>query len=57
MRGQGIGTFGTAAVAAAAQRDIAPIVSLYVNAFNHGARRAYDRVGFVRQETFASVLF
>jgi len=57
MRGQGIGTSATAAVAAAAQRDIAPIVSLYVNAFNTGARRAYDRVGFVRQETFASVLF
>jgi uncharacterized protein len=57
LRGQGLGTCGTAAVAAAAQRDIAPIVSLYVNAFNMGARRAYDRVGFVRQETFASVLF
>ena len=38
LRGQGLGTAGTAAVAAAAQRDIAPVVSLYVNAFN--ARRA-----------------
>ncbi len=57
LRGQGLGSAGTAAVAAAAQRDIAPIVSLYVNAFNVGARRAYDRVGFVRRETFASVLF
>jgi predicted GNAT family acetyltransferase len=57
LRGRGLGTSGTAAVAAAAQRDIAPIVSLYVNGFNVGARRAYDRVGFVRQETFASVLF
>jgi predicted GNAT family acetyltransferase len=57
LRGQGIGTVGTAAVAAAAQRDIAPIVSLYVNAFNGGARRAYERVGFSRIDTFASVLF
>jgi predicted GNAT family acetyltransferase len=57
LRGQGLGTVGTAAVAAAAQRDIAPIVSLYVNAFNGGARRAYERVGFTRIETFASVLF
>jgi predicted GNAT family acetyltransferase len=57
LRGRGIGAAGTAAVAAAAQRDIAPIVSLYVNAFNAGARRAYDRVGFISQETFASVLF
>ena len=51
------GPIGTAAVAAAAQRDIAPIVSLYVNAFNVSARRAYDRVGFTRLDTFASVLF
>jgi predicted GNAT family acetyltransferase len=57
LRGQGLGTVGTAAVAAAAQRDIAPIVSLYVNAFNGGARRAYERVGFSRIDTFASVLF
>lgn len=57
LRGRGLGTLGTAAVAAAAQRDIAPIVSLYVNAFNTSARVAYERVGFVRRETFASVLF
>ncbi len=57
LRGRGLGTCGTAAVALAAQRDIAPIVSLYVNGFNAAARRAYDRVGFVCQETFASVLF
>lgn len=57
LRGQGLGTAGTAAVAATAQRDIAPIVSLYVNAFNTGALRAYERVGFARIDTFASVLF
>jgi predicted GNAT family acetyltransferase len=57
LRGLGLGTAGTAAVAAAAQRDVAPIVSLYVNAFNTGALRAYERVGFARIDTFASVLF
>lgn len=57
LRGKGFGTDGTAAVAAAAQRDIAPVVSLYVNGFNVAARRAYERVGFTRVETFASVLF
>lgn len=57
LRGKGLGTIGTAAVAAAAQRDIAPIVSLYVNAFNTSARVAYERVGFTRLDTFASVLF
>ncbi len=57
LRGQGFGTVGTAAVAVAAQRDIAPVVSLYVNAFNTSARRAYERVGFTRLETFASILF
>ena len=57
LRGQGLGAAGTAAVSVAAQRDIAPVVSLYVNGFNTPARRAYERIGFERVETFASVLF
>jgi uncharacterized protein len=57
LRGQGLGSAGTAAVATSAMRDIAPVVSLYVNAFNTGARVAYERVGFTQHETFASVLF
>ena len=57
LRGQGLGAAGTAAVAVAAQRDIALVVSLYVNGFNTPARRAYERIGFERVETFASVLF
>ena len=57
LRAQGLGTAGTAAVAEAARRDIAPVVSLYVNAFNTGARLAYGRIGFTQVETFASVLF
>jgi len=40
-----------------ARAMFAPVVSLYVNAFNTAARKAYDRVGFDRVGTFASILF
>jgi hypothetical protein len=46
-----------AAVVVAALRDIAPVVSLYVNDFNQPARSTYTRVGFERVGTFMSVLF
>jgi len=57
LRGQGLGIRGTAAVVAAAQRDIARTVSLYVNAHNTPALRAYERIGFEQVGSFASVLF
>lgn len=57
LRGRGYGAAGTACVVAHARATFAPIVSLYVNDFNHAARRIYDRVGFRRVGTFASVLF
>lgn len=57
LRGRGLGTAGTAAVVALTRERIAPVVSLYVNAFNVPARRAYERVGFTQVGTFASVLF
>ncbi len=57
LRGTGIGTAGTASVVALAQATLAPVVSLYVNGYNHAARRVYDRVGFYRAGTFASILF
>jgi predicted GNAT family acetyltransferase len=57
LRGQGLGSAGTAAVVALARRDIAPMVSLYVNAYNTPARAVYERVGFTQVGTFASVLF
>ena len=57
LRGKGIGTRGTAAVAALALAAVAPVVSLYVNDFNTAARAAYARVGFTQVGTFASVLF
>lgn len=57
LRGRGLGVAGTASVVALAQAMFAPVVSLYVNEFNHVARAAYDRVGFRRVGTFASILF
>jgi uncharacterized protein len=56
-RGQGLSVSGMAAVVAAAQRSIAPAVSLYVNAYNTAARRAYEHVGFRQVGTFATILF
>ncbi|MGH1564872.1 GNAT family N-acetyltransferase [Mumia sp. DW29H23] len=56
-RGSGLGTAGMAAVVERARRDVAPVVSLYVNDYNVAARTVYDRVGFVQTATFASVLF
>ncbi|MEJ7772013.1 MAG: DUF4081 domain-containing protein [Geodermatophilaceae bacterium] len=57
LRGRGIGSSGTAAVAAVALAEVAPVVSLYVNDFNAAAKAAYARVGFAQVGTFASVLF
>jgi len=57
LRGRGFGATGTAAVVAFALAEVAPVVSLYVNHFNRPARAAYDRVGFARVGTFATVLF
>jgi uncharacterized protein len=33
------------------------VASLYVNAFNTPARRAYERIGFEQVGSFATVLF
>jgi predicted GNAT family acetyltransferase len=57
LRGSGLGTAGMAAVVERARREIAPVVSLYVNDYNVAARTVYERVGFVQTATFASVLF
>ena len=57
LRGRGLSEAGTAAVVELARREIAPVVSLYVNDFNEAARRAYLRVGFEEVGTFTSVLF
>ncbi|GAB2808348.1 GNAT family N-acetyltransferase [Actinocorallia aurea] len=56
-RGQGLSEFGMSSVVALSLRDIAPVVTLYVNDFNVRARAAYRRVGFVEVDQFMSVLF
>jgi uncharacterized protein len=57
FRGRGLAAPGMATVVAEATRSIAPVVSLYVNDFNHPARAAYRRVGFTEAGRFMSVLF
>jgi hypothetical protein len=57
LRGRGLAAAGMAAVVTEALRNVAPVVSLYVNDFNAPARAAYRRVGFTETATFASVLF
>jgi predicted GNAT family acetyltransferase len=54
-RGRGIGTAGTATLAAAVVRS-GRTASLYVNSFNTVARATYDRIGFTQVGTFATVL-
>ncbi|TCC49957.1 GNAT family N-acetyltransferase [Kribbella capetownensis] len=56
FRGRGLAAPGMAAVVELA-RQVAPVVTLYVNAFNAPARAAYERVGFRTIETFATILF
>jgi uncharacterized protein len=54
-RGHGLGTTGTATLAAAVVRS-GRTASLYVNDFNSVARATYDRIGFAEVGTFATVL-
>ncbi|EID14792.1 GNAT family N-acetyltransferase [Mycolicibacterium phlei] len=54
-RGHGLGTTGTATLAAAVVRS-GRTASLYVNDFNTVARATYARVGFQQVGTFATVL-
>jgi GNAT superfamily N-acetyltransferase len=56
-RGEGLATAGMAAVVAIVRREIAPVVSLYVNEWNTSARAAYERVGFRETARFATVMF
>jgi predicted GNAT family acetyltransferase len=46
-----------AAVVETVRAEIAPVVSLYVNEWNTGARLAYERVGFVETARFTTVMF
>jgi len=56
-RGRGLAAPGMAAVVRIVRARFAPSVSLYVNSYNVRAIRTYERVGFRRIGTFATVLF
>jgi len=56
-RGRGHAVHGMAAVVERVRAEVAPVASLYVNGFNHRAVHVYERVGFTRVGTFATVLF
>ena len=56
-RGEGLGTRGMAAVVAQVRAQVAPTVSLYVNAWNTAARAAYARVGFTESARFTTIMF
>lgn len=57
FRGQGFATRGMAAVVEIVRAEIAPVVSLYVNEWNHTARATYERVGFEETARFSTVMF
>ena len=56
-RGQGIAAAGMAALVQIVRREIAPVVSLYVNDWNTSARAVYQKVGFRETARFATVMF
>jgi predicted GNAT family acetyltransferase len=56
-RGRGLATAGMAAVVNIVRREIAPVVSLYVNDWNAPARAVYEKVGFRETARFATVMF
>jgi hypothetical protein len=55
-RGQEVAAGALAAVIRMVRRDVAPLVTLYVNDHNAAARATYRRVGFGERATFASIL-
>ncbi|MBE7698856.1 GNAT family N-acetyltransferase [Oerskovia sp. Sa1BUA8] len=57
LRGRRLSESGMAAVVELTRREVAPVVSLYVNAYNERALATYRRVGFEQVGTFATVLF
>jgi len=56
-RGRRLSEHGMAAVVEATRRDVAPVVSLYVNDYNTRAIAAYRAVGFRQVGSYATVLF
>ena len=56
-RGERLSETGMAAVVEATRAEIAPVVSLYANAYNVRALATYRAVGFQQVGTYATVLF
>lgn len=56
-RGEGLATRGMAAVVELVRREVAPVVSLYLNEWNHPARTAYQRAGFRETARFATIMY
>ena len=56
-RGEGHAVAGMAAVVEHVRAEASPVVSLYVNGFNHRAVHVYERGGFTQVGAFATVLF
>ncbi|TCP49185.1 hypothetical protein EV191_1097 [Tamaricihabitans halophyticus] len=56
-RGQGLGTAGTAAVVNHLVVRLNRAASLYVNAYNAPALAAYQKIGFQRAGSYATILF
>lgn len=56
-RGERLSEAGMAAVVDLARTPETPVVSLYVNGYNHRALAAYRAVGFRQVGTYATVLF
>lgn len=56
LRGRGFAPACMAGVVALAREQV-PVLSLYVNDFNHAARRTYARAGFREQGEFATILY
>ncbi|APU13869.1 putative acyltransferase [Actinoalloteichus fjordicus] len=55
-RGRGLGVHGTAAVVDHLVTRLGRTASLYVNGYNHVARRVYERIGFQTVGRFGTVL-
>jgi predicted GNAT family acetyltransferase len=56
-RGKGLAAPAMATLVEIVRREVAPVVSLYVNGYNTRAVRAYERVGFQTVGTYATILF
>lgn len=55
FRGQGFSAAALSAVVSQVQQEIAPVVTLYVNDYNTRALRLYEKVGFTRIGTLATI--